>query len=293
VTAFAGTQIRAVLRPTKAYGDLLLAASHPEALGDELDRERVLDAVWRGARRRPDLGRVAAAELHDVAVGDVPKFTTTPGSADLHHHAHGTLAGVLAPQRAFDVGDLARLDAADRDRQVAFLRAAMAGAAPPAAPRPCRPASGRSPAPAVLLEAARRLGERLELLALTAPDGRRGWLAPTPLKGRGHVLQAAGPSWAHGDAGIEWFLAALDDPPADLARRLRTLVRVEAADALPDDTLATGELGLALVHGPQRLADVLRAAARDGWRCGVPGVESPRLADGLAGIGAGLLALAL
>ncbi len=173
--AFGDLPIRFILRPTKVYSDLLRRqSSDPGALDDGLVREEALNALWRGALRRPDLRIAAAAEHHDLWHGDVPKITGAPGSADGHHHALGALEGLLGPHPAPAPEVVRRLDADDLERQQALLRASVLAAAAPAEVPPV-PAACAAPAevpsgPAVVAEAplARVAAVELPLPSATA-----------------------------------------------------------------------------------------------------------------------------
>src|SRR4029078_48537 len=46
---------------------------------DALDRDRLLDRLWRDVPVRPGLARVLPSELRDLTQGDIPMFTGRPG----------------------------------------------------------------------------------------------------------------------------------------------------------------------------------------------------------------------
>ena len=208
LAAFRDAETRVILRPTRAYAELIREqVTRPPALADGLARERVLNRLWRGAERRPELRDAAPAEHHDLWRGDVPKFTGRPGAGDVTHHALGALPGMLAPFRFESVDCVRRLDEQDEERQLAFLRCSVLAAAVHPARPPRRPESGPPPTRARLLAAAERCRRRLTVLALS--DGEAvGWLSPQPIAGQpGQVLRPAGPGLAEGQAGIALFLA--------------------------------------------------------------------------------------
>ncbi|HWC26087.1 MAG TPA: type 2 lanthipeptide synthetase LanM [Solirubrobacteraceae bacterium] len=302
VAAFAGAQTRVVLRPTRAYVQLLRGQlTDPAALADGLVRERALNALWRGARRRPDLRAAAAAEHHDLWHGDIPKLTSAPGSADLRHHALGTIAGALAPWTSEALDCLRRLDERDEERQLAFLRAAVLAAAPRCAVRRAQDVAVHRGEP---LARAREVARRLAVLALRDEDGV-GWLSAQPAAGHaGRVLRAAGPGLAEGDTGIALFLARLAAETGDSAARACAAAaarRVAAADVEPTglwDGVEGVEAALALLErllagepDPAAAADVaalvgrLRRDPRAAAARAATAVEQPGLIAGLAGAG--------
>ncbi|WP_018348876.1 type 2 lanthipeptide synthetase LanM family protein [Longispora albida] len=87
--AFAEAETRVVLRPTRVYTELLDESTHPDVLRDALDRDGVLAHL----RAAPDGFRdpMVPYELAELWAGDVPMFTTRPGSRDL------TAAGCALP----------------------------------------------------------------------------------------------------------------------------------------------------------------------------------------------------
>jgi type 2 lantibiotic biosynthesis protein LanM len=80
---FERDEVRVILRDTRTYMTLVSEGFHPEYLGDALERERLFDHLWDGVSLQPHLRRVIAAERRDLLQGDVPLFTTHPGSRDL------------------------------------------------------------------------------------------------------------------------------------------------------------------------------------------------------------------
>ena len=80
---FANDQVRILLRPTRTYGELLHGSFHPDFLSDALERDRYFDQLWVGVEPYPYLARVVSAEREALHGGDIPMFTTSPGSRDL------------------------------------------------------------------------------------------------------------------------------------------------------------------------------------------------------------------
>ncbi|UED87809.1 type 2 lanthipeptide synthetase LanM family protein [Streptomyces profundus] len=155
-----------------------------------------------------------------------------------------------------------------------------------------------------LAEAAELRGALTARCARLAPPAAAGFLwgrAGVALAlGRGHDMPPApdDPSWCSGLAGL-----AVVDRAAHRAH-LGYLDRLADRAPLADHSLCHGELGVLepLVEwhegeGPPAhpaVARLLRQVERGGPRCGTPGhVPTPGLLTGLAGVGHGLLRLAL
>ena len=62
---------------------LLRDSYHPDMLRDALDRDRLFDWLWAAVENGPYLTKVIPAERQDLWKGDIPIFTTRPGSRDL------------------------------------------------------------------------------------------------------------------------------------------------------------------------------------------------------------------
>jgi len=83
IETFRGVEVRAVLRPTRAYHLILAESFHPDLLRDGLDRDRHLARLWTGLDENPSLIDALPLELADMAAGDIPLFSTQPESRDL------------------------------------------------------------------------------------------------------------------------------------------------------------------------------------------------------------------
>jgi type 2 lantibiotic biosynthesis protein LanM len=208
---FADAEVRVVLRPTQGYALLLQESLHPFFLGDALDRSRFLDHLWVAVETRPGLAELVPCENRDLARGDIPYFTTRPGCRDLWA-SDGRRFPDLLPASGLDSTRelLGRLDSGEIARQVWLLRnsfgAREIGRRPPL--RSVAPESDRELEAGELLEAAARVGHRLESLAFR--DGREAhWLGPALQGPRSWSLQPAGPDLYFGLPGIVLFLAQL------------------------------------------------------------------------------------
>ncbi|WP_002636955.1 type 2 lanthipeptide synthetase LanM family protein [Myxococcus hansupus] len=212
--AFAGAPTRVLFRDTTSYGALLHESLHPHALGDALDRQRFFDHLWLTVKERPYLETLIPLEQEELQRGDVPHFTTLPGSRDLWSGTGRHLPGF------FDDTGLERarrrlehLSPEDHLRQTALLRSTLDRVRltnPPAAPRPSyafREAS--EPAhPEALLAAARRISERVVALSFSGA-GHSHWLSLDFMPSKELQLVQAGVDLYQGLPGIALALGYL------------------------------------------------------------------------------------
>ncbi|GAA3414877.1 type 2 lanthipeptide synthetase LanM family protein [Streptosporangium vulgare] len=212
LTTFSGDEVRVVPRATRTYGKLMMESTHPDVLRHGLDRDRVLDHLWaitHGDRTRE---RLIAHEAEDLWAGDIPIFTTRPGSRDLWSSGGVRIPDVLPePSLSRAVRKVLCMGRDDRARQEWIIRASMvtrdrsglaalaAGTTPPAAaPAPASvtvsPDEARLTAPATapvptsasvtvspdeerLIAAARDVADLIDRLTCSSgPGGRVNWL---------------------------------------------------------------------------------------------------------------------
>ncbi|HSK80119.1 MAG TPA: type 2 lanthipeptide synthetase LanM family protein, partial [Thermoanaerobaculia bacterium] len=213
LAAFADTPMRVVLRPTQGYGMLLLESFHPHGLGNAFEQARLFDRLWGACERRPWMERLIPAELRDLERGDVPLFTSRPGSRDLWTSRAERLEGFFASSGLERVAErLRRGSAEDLERQTWTVRASLAvvaleGRRSERPPLPC----GESQPPAskaALLEAARAAGHRLATLAFRDP-GHASWLIMEAGGAGRWSLRGALPDLYQGLSGIALFLGYL------------------------------------------------------------------------------------
>ncbi|MFV8750615.1 type 2 lanthipeptide synthetase LanM [Nannocystaceae bacterium ST9] len=124
--AFADVEIRHIFRPTFHYKFLLNAARHPDFLRDGMDRERALNRLWTGMATQPILRAVVRFEHADLLAGDVPIFTTRPGSRDLWS-SRGERIPEFFPTTSLDACKqrLAAMGERDCEEQVKLLRMSL------------------------------------------------------------------------------------------------------------------------------------------------------------------------
>ncbi|MFF3437075.1 type 2 lanthipeptide synthetase LanM family protein [Streptosporangium sp. NPDC002721] len=126
LTTFSGDEVRVVPRATRTYGKLMMESTHPDVLRHGLDRDRVLDYLWAityGDRTRE---RLIAHEAEDLWAGDIPIFTTRPGSRDLWSSGGVRIPDVLPePSLSRAVRKVLCMGREDRARQEWIIRASM------------------------------------------------------------------------------------------------------------------------------------------------------------------------
>jgi len=176
---FARDEVRVVARATRGYGILLSQTLHPDYLRDALDLDRLLDRLWAGMEDNPHLLRLLPAERLDLMGSDIPIFTTRPASRDLFTSAGDKIDSCLA-KTGMDLSreSIADLSPEDRRKQVWFIKASIATLdlqeddLTRSRYEPVWPSSilGRNELAPLLIEEARRIGDRLEELALQEND---------------------------------------------------------------------------------------------------------------------------
>jgi class II lanthipeptide synthase len=227
VSGFAGAPVRVVFRPTATYGELLGESLHPDVLGNALLRDRLLDRLWVAAVAKPWLAPLIAAERHDLARGDIPLFTTRPGSTDLETSL-GTLPGFFGESGMARVrGNLRRLSEDDIRLQLWTLQGCLTAldlSRRLTLTQPYRLAATPEPVSAAeLLAAARAVGDRLGEIAFRGPEDA-WWLTLAALAGGRWAFATAQADLYEGVPGIVLFLAWLaartgEERYRDLGRR--------------------------------------------------------------------------
>ncbi|GGQ87074.1 hypothetical protein GCM10010195_48540 [Kitasatospora griseola] len=252
VESFAADTVRVVARPTRRYATMLEESTHPDALRDGLDRDRLLGLLWRESADDPRRRPLAAAERVELWRGDVPLFTAAVGDGRLH--SDGRPCGPAPADSGLDRTRrrLAALDRTDLYDQEWIVRAALAtrsagpGAAPAAPAGHSRPPV--APDPDRLLAAACDLADRI--LARAHGDRRRvNWLTLEPITDRQWALMPQGAALDGGYLGTALFLAQLAALTgtaryAETARRavrpLPALLDALAADPAHLDAVGAG-----------------------------------------------------
>ncbi|MEU9889622.1 type 2 lanthipeptide synthetase LanM family protein [Sphaerisporangium sp. NPDC051011] len=273
LTTFSADEIRVVPRATRTYGKLMMESTHPDVLRHGLDRDRVLDYLWAITRGDRSRERLIAYEVEDLWAGDIPIFTTRPGSRDLWTSGGVRVPDVLPePSLSRAVRKVLGAGPADRARQEWVIRASMvtrdrsglAGVAVGTVPSPAAvPSATDGPDQARLVAAARDIADLVDRLACASgPGGRVNWLGLELVEEKYWSPQPLGWSLYGGYTGVALFLAQCaavtgEERYADLARRaavpLPRLVEDPPEEGVMGAFTGLGGVAYALVH----MADLL------------------------------------
>ena len=208
---FARDQVRYILRPTRAYGMLLMESFHPNLLRDALDRDRFFDRLWLGIEQQPYLSRVIATERADLLAGDIPLFTTCPDSHVLVTSGGETLADFFE-ERGMDAvcKRIQQLDEQDLARQLWIIQASFTSLVLGTAQSPqlhLHPSQDNISCER-LIHAARAVGDRLKQLAHQTKESI-GWIGVDMVMDREWYLLPTSTDLYSGTTGITLFLAYL------------------------------------------------------------------------------------
>ena len=125
--AFLNDEVRVVVRPTQEYARLHEEGLHPDLVQDALNREGFLGQLWRRGRIDSWIKRLVPAELKDLHNGDIPYFTARPASRHLWASDGSAIEDILpAPMMSVVLARLDRMNQEDLDRQLSYIRSAIA-----------------------------------------------------------------------------------------------------------------------------------------------------------------------
>ncbi len=230
IAAFADDPVRIILRATRSYALLLQASYHPDVQRDALERDRLFARLGSIIEKNPRMAQVIPAEKTDLELGDIPAFSSRPGSRDLWTSRNECIADFF-DETSLDCvrRRLHELNEDDLARQLWIIQASMSAHAmehvqelsrtngadqQPAAlsAKEIVPITGAGRSAAVesgqLLRAARAVADRLEWLAFRDQD-EIGWLGVSLINERAWRLQPLGLDLYNGSGGIALFMAYL------------------------------------------------------------------------------------
>ncbi len=212
---FAADPVRAVLRATKTYAELLTESHHPDLQRDALGRDRLFDRLWSVVQYSPQLARVVPSEIADLQRGDIPFFSCRPQSHDLWT-SRGERIPDFFEETSFDVvrRRLQELSEADLSRQVWFISASISSLTPGVDKSsfvgsklaPSLSGAGRER----LLAAATGVGDRLEELAIR-DENNVNWVGLSFVGERNWTLYPLSDELYDGTLGVTLFLAYLGE----------------------------------------------------------------------------------
>lgn len=213
IDAFADSEVRVIVRPTRNYALLFYESFHPYVMGDALDRDRMLDRLWLAAREHPVTERVVSAERRDLLRGDTPMFTSRPATRDMWS-SDGERYADLQPDSGLErvLRRLRRLDEGGVALQAWLVHNSLASI-DLGRGRHAQYGFGEADPPSRedLLAAAVAVGDRLSAIALRGPRDAH-WLAAQRIaSGNKWMLQPARLDLHLGLPGIVLFLAWLGE----------------------------------------------------------------------------------
>ncbi|WP_280771570.1 type 2 lanthipeptide synthetase LanM family protein [Salipaludibacillus daqingensis] len=219
IDTFENTDVRTIIRPTASYGELLRSMYHPDLLRDGLDRDIFLHRLWLQSLQLPKLERLIPFEKDDLHGGDVPIFTTRPGSPHVWCSG-GTVIENVFNESALDKVrlKLESLGERDLDIQIHILHMSMlaANASERADVEPVSPSFPVQSAPekSEFLFRAEEIGDYLLETAISGTtNGIKDitWIS-TVLEGSKEVIWRIAPvglDFYNGNSGIALFLGYL------------------------------------------------------------------------------------
>ncbi|QFZ22186.1 type 2 lanthipeptide synthetase LanM family protein [Saccharothrix syringae] len=277
---FADLPARFLPRMTSLYATLLDESTHPDALRGADAREGALELLRDDSRDSAALRALVPHEVTDLWAGDVPLFTTRPGSRDVWTSTGERLPDLL-PVSGLDsvTAKVAALDEVDKHDQQWLVTAALASR-----PRPVEHRTGPAlpgpleagvPDPQRLLVAACGVADEVLAHAATAP-GRVNWVGLELADDRYWAVAPMGAGLSNGYTGVALFLAQLGrltgaDRYLAFARDALAPVPGLLAAFAEDEEMAVavgsgGFHGLGgICYALARLANLLEDAEITGW----------------------------
>jgi type 2 lantibiotic biosynthesis protein LanM len=191
----------------------LYESFHPDLLRDALERDRFFDRLWSEVAQRPYLARIIPAERQDLLQGDIPVFSTFPGSRTIYTSEGKPLVDFLdTPSLDLVRQRVQKLGEHDLAKQIWIIEASLAtllAAREDVTEKPLK----IQPVPLAVkreqaLALAHAVGRRLEELAFQNDAGAY-WLGVGLLDEYTWGLFPTGIDLYDGTAGIALFLAYL------------------------------------------------------------------------------------
>jgi type 2 lantibiotic biosynthesis protein LanM len=299
LAAFAGEEIRLVMRPTQVYVTLLTDSTHPAHLTAGAARPEAFASLGED-HGKAHLPALVPHEITELCDGDVPVFTTAAGSVDVTTGTGVVLPGLLAASGLDQArAKITQLCAEDLREQEWFVEATLATRRPEVRHGAGAPLPGAVaavvPDSQHLLALASAIGD--DLVARAAHDDvRANWVGLELLDGRHWLVLPMGAGLAEGYCGTALFLAQLGELTGTsryselAAKAVRTLpVLVEVLAEHPELAREVGSGGFfglgGICYALARLASLL--GDRTLAACLPAAIAATAAADAAAPVGVG------
>ncbi|GAA2965786.1 type 2 lanthipeptide synthetase LanM family protein [Actinokineospora diospyrosa] len=293
-------ETRVIARPTRLYATLLDESTHPEVLRDPADRDRFFSTLDDLSQDHPLLRALVRHETRELWAGDIPLFTTRPGSRDLWTSTGERLPDLLPHDGLTAVRTkIAAMGDIDRCDQRWVIRAALGSRSGPVRHsgderRHCAN-TVVPPDQQRLLTAACGIGDMILAHASVGPD-RTNWMGLELVDDRYWAVMSLGAGFSTGYTGVALFLAQLGeltggtrylDAAHAALRPISGLLRSFAA--APDLVRAVGPGGFhglgGIAYALARMASLLDMDTNlvDGTVSLMPDCAEFAVVDGIAG----------
>lgn len=264
-----GSEIRVLFRSTGYYMDLLGEASHPDVMRDALERDLWFDHLWEAAADHDYFVHIVPHEHKDLSTGNIPIFTTRPGSLSLRTGSGATLPDFFpTPPMELVEKRLHGMNGKDKKRLCWLIERSL----DPLRKRggqPLRNISLQKHHPRSsgdrYLNMARLIGDRLAVLSFPGSYENNSWYSWKALGKEAGTMAAMGVDLYDGLCGMILFLAYLNkmtdvESYADIARgAYRTLAaqcrEANAFDDLPGAYCGWGGVLYTITHLRQLWGD--------------------------------------
>ncbi|GLW89741.1 type 2 lanthipeptide synthetase LanM family protein [Actinokineospora globicatena] len=308
IDACADDETRVIARPTRLYATLLDESTHPDVLRDPADRDRFFSALDDLSQGHPVLRALVQHEIRELWAGDIPLFTTRPGTRDLWTSTGERLPDLLPCDGLTAVRDkITAMGDIDRCDQRWVIRAALGSRSGPV--RHSGDERRRSPSTLVppdqqrLLTAACGIGDMILAHASVGPD-RTNWMGLELVDDRYWAVMPLGAGLSTGYTGVALFLAQLGeltggtrylDAARAALRPISGLLRSFAAES--DLVHAVGPGGFhglgGIAYALARMTSSLEVDTRlvDTVVSLMPDCEEFAIVDGIAGAAAAMRAV--
>ena len=179
LSSCAELEVRAVVRPTRGYAQLLAESTDPDLLRDAVDRDEALGVLREVSAHHPLWSGLVDYELADLWNGDIPLLTARPSRPDIWTSDGVRLPGRLdQPGLSCALATVAAMGEVDRGDQEWIISASLATGRPYLGHHDARtvhgPVTAAAAEPGRLLAAACGLADQIVARAIASRQGAAG-----------------------------------------------------------------------------------------------------------------------